>query len=251
MKTIASKFFLLILGTCFFPTLGLAQNPQQLFTQGNEAYEKDNFPLAISLYKAALNYEQSEALHYNLANAYFKNADPGRAILHYQKALLINPRDPEIRTNLQFVKNQLEIPQEPHYFFKALTYWASYNQWLMLCAVSFWISILFIIYIKWYQAPRLFTGLGLMLTGVIFLISLYTSYHLQKTTHQGVILDADTQLKVAPTENSPNIAFIQAGHNVNILKEQDKHYFIKYPFNNKEGWVLIQNCQPIWNTSFK
>lgn len=243
--------YLILLAAIMCPFLAaFGQNPKQLFTQGNEAYERENYPLAISLYKAALNYGHSAALHYNLGNAYYKNDDPGRSILHLEKALLLSPNDPEIQANLHFVRSALEIPQTSSYFLKSLSSRITYNQWLSVCILAFWLSICLIIFIKWHHPPKLFPGLALILTASIFFITLHPLYRLQPSIKEGVILDKDTQLKVAPTESSPNIAFLQPGHNVSIIKSQDKHFFIKYPFSNKEGWVLNTHCQPLWDIPF-
>ncbi len=46
------------------------------------------------------------ALFYNLGNAYFRTGDLGRAILNYERALALDPSQPEARANLQLARDQ-------------------------------------------------------------------------------------------------------------------------------------------------
>ena len=65
-----------------------ASDPDKLWDQANTAYINNDFPTAISLYETILSSgRQSGKLYYNLANAYFKEQEIGRAILNYNRAL--------------------------------------------------------------------------------------------------------------------------------------------------------------------
>lgn len=79
-----------------------ASDPDKLWDQANTAYINNDFPTAISLYETILSSgRQSGKLYYNLANAYFKEQEIGRAILNYNRALRLNPGNEDIRYNLQ------------------------------------------------------------------------------------------------------------------------------------------------------
>jgi hypothetical protein len=57
---------------------------------------------AAGLYEAALAIgPRNGALEYNAGNAWLLSGDPGQAILHYRRALLIRPGDPRIVANLE------------------------------------------------------------------------------------------------------------------------------------------------------
>ncbi len=80
----------------------------QIFRLGNEAYEKDQFEEAIAYYQAIVDRGgRNGYLFFNLANAYFRTGDFGRAILFYEKAKRLHPRDPDIAHNLDYARTFL------------------------------------------------------------------------------------------------------------------------------------------------
>ena len=78
---------------------------QTAFDQGNKFYEKENYQAAISSYESVANSgKQSAELYFNLGNCYYKLHKVAPAIYNYEKALLLNPNDTEIKTNLEFAR---------------------------------------------------------------------------------------------------------------------------------------------------
>ena len=85
-----------------------ASDPDKLWDQANTAYINNDFPTAISLYETILSSgRQSGKLYYNLANAYFKEQEIGRAILNYNRALRLNPGNEDIRSFSSLIKNHI------------------------------------------------------------------------------------------------------------------------------------------------
>lgn len=81
---------LLICSPCFAD--GHSQQVNRWFEAGNTSYAKGDYKGAIE------NYERinrvgfvNETVYYNLANAYFKSNQIGRAILFYEKARRLAP----------------------------------------------------------------------------------------------------------------------------------------------------------------
>ena len=63
-------------------------------TQADSAYINNDFASAIEMYEQILkdNGESSD-IYYNLGNSYYKIDHIAKAILNYEKALLLNPGD--------------------------------------------------------------------------------------------------------------------------------------------------------------
>ena len=81
---------------------GQAKSDVEKMNEGNEAYRAGNWARAIESYSSVrIN---NATLFYNRANAHFKNEDIGKAILDYNRALRIKPRDKEIRANLEYAR---------------------------------------------------------------------------------------------------------------------------------------------------
>ena len=84
------------------------KGPTQIFRLGNEAYEKDQFEEAIAYYHTVIERGvRNGDLFFNLANAYFRTGDFGHAILFYEKARKLRPRDPDISHNLNYARTFL------------------------------------------------------------------------------------------------------------------------------------------------
>ncbi|MFQ5432236.1 MAG: tetratricopeptide repeat protein [Nitrospinota bacterium] len=81
---------------------GYAKSDAEKMNEGNEAYRAGNWPPAIELYSSVP--ASNADLFYNRANAHFKNKEIGKAILYYNRALRIKPRDKEIRANLEYAR---------------------------------------------------------------------------------------------------------------------------------------------------
>ena len=82
-----------------------AQTPEELFNEGNAAYEDGSYGGAVHKYDMVLRYGvRDPRVEYNLGNAYYKLGHIGNAILHYERALRMDPTDPDIIANLEFAR---------------------------------------------------------------------------------------------------------------------------------------------------
>lgn len=78
---------------------------QNAFEQGNNFYQKENYPAAISSFESIIHSgKQSAEVYFNLGNCFYKIHKVAPAIYNYEKALLLNPNDAEIKTNLDFAR---------------------------------------------------------------------------------------------------------------------------------------------------
>ena len=80
----------------------------QIFGLGNEAYESDELETACAYYLTLVERGRANgALYFNLANAYFRTGDFGRAVLYYNKAETLRPRDANLAHNLDYARTFL------------------------------------------------------------------------------------------------------------------------------------------------
>ena len=88
----------------------MAAGAQDLIKSANAAYEKDQYDRAIELYnQAAREQGTSSELYYNIGNANYRLGNMGEAILYYERALKLNPANSDARTNLEFVKEKINV----------------------------------------------------------------------------------------------------------------------------------------------
>jgi tetratricopeptide (TPR) repeat protein len=90
---------------------------ESLFAAGNAAYETGDYAGAIDRY---LELDAMGVAHpdlcYNLGNAWFKTGELGRAVLWYERARRLEPRNGDVRENLSVVRSLLRdrelLPKE-------------------------------------------------------------------------------------------------------------------------------------------
>ena len=88
--------------------------PQTAFFQGNAAYAEGRYVDAVRHYELALGKERgSGPLYFNLGNAHFKNGQLGLAIVDYQRAHRLLPRDPDVAANLFYAQELTGTVMEP------------------------------------------------------------------------------------------------------------------------------------------
>ncbi len=68
-------------------------------------------PVVAAQAPAPTNYSADSL--YNLANAYARAGKPGLAVLNYERAALLAPNDPDINSNLEYVRATAQVPPEP------------------------------------------------------------------------------------------------------------------------------------------
>ena len=82
---------------------------------GNAAYRAGNWSLAVKKYSGIT--VSNADLFYNRANAHFKNGQTGKAIVYYNRALRIKPRNTDIRKNLDNARlaraDKIETEKKP------------------------------------------------------------------------------------------------------------------------------------------
>ncbi|MBI1817739.1 MAG: BatD family protein [Deltaproteobacteria bacterium] len=81
------------------------ESPNTLFFRANALYGEEKYADAAAEYEKILaGGVDSGNLYFNLGNAYFRSGDAGHAILNYERARRVMPRDPDLHANLGFAR---------------------------------------------------------------------------------------------------------------------------------------------------
>lgn len=108
------KLALLAMAFCLGSAGGaLAQDtPLARYNQANEEYRQGQYQRAREQYlEVVAAGVRDPQVYYNLGNTCFKAGRLGEAVLWYERALRLAPRDEDIRANLRFAE-QLRLDQE-------------------------------------------------------------------------------------------------------------------------------------------
>ncbi|UCH13536.1 MAG: tetratricopeptide repeat protein [Bacteroidales bacterium] len=238
---------IVILFSFFMPCL-FGFHPDSLVKTGNNLYAKGDFYHAIDVYEQIVDsgYEASE-LYFNLGNAYYKVNNIARAILNYERAKKLNPRDEDIKHNLTIANAHVvdKIDIIPEFFLKTwitgFTNITSSDTWAIISILSFILFLLlFLIY--------LFSGrigikkLSFWLGVLMFLISISSFYSSFKRKRfltlmdSAIIITPTVTAKSSPAETGVDLFVIHEGSRVKVVDSIDVWNEIKLS-DGKRGWV--------------
>ena len=216
---------------------------EDLFFEANSLYDQEQYEDAINTYEELLKESASANLHFNLANAYNKQA--GLAVYHYNKAKLLEPRNPDISANLRFVSEALEISISEAGFLKKVAYMLTVNTWSVLLSLSGWAFIIIALiwkFSKW-RGPIPASALAVTLIILGFSFCGLLGYHNERNT--GIVISNDAALKRAPTKNSPVHSYLSAGEQF-FTVDQHSNYLKIDNLNGKSGWVSKNDFRKLW-----
>jgi tetratricopeptide (TPR) repeat protein len=113
------------------------------FSAANKFYAEGKFSAAATAYESIINSGViSPNLLFNYGNAEFKAGNLGQAIAAFRRAGLLAPRDPEIRANLDFVRNQVQGSTVHEHRWQDWLGQLTLNEWTLLTALAFWLTLI-------------------------------------------------------------------------------------------------------------
>ena len=223
---------------------------------GNKAYIEGNYEKAVEEYSAILNGgEYSMKLYYNLANAYFKLGEMGKAILYYNKALRIAPSQEDIRHNLALAEAQTKdrIVAIPEFFvnrwLRTVRNSMSCMAWSILSLVS--LGVLLVCAIQFHLASRIRLRkagyYGALCAFVLFVATTafaVSSRNDMLSHNEAIVMGTAISVKSSPDRSATDLFVLHEGTKVKILTEVDEWVEVVIA-DGKKGWTERKNIEEI------
>ncbi|HAN77164.1 MAG TPA: hypothetical protein DCQ31_05025 [Bacteroidales bacterium] len=244
----------IILGMLLTVTPLFASNA--VFEEANKKYADQQYAEALQLYRNLLTEGyQSTELYYNTANAYFKLSDIPRAVLYYERALLLNPANEDVKYNLKIAKALTidKIDTLPTYFWQdwmnAFRNWFSSDAWAVVSLTSFMLFLLLFAGFLYSGNPTIkkvgfMGGLGILIISAIALNQALNAQEAATAKNTGVIMAASSTAKSAPDNNSTTLFTIHEGCKVFIEDKTTEWVEIKLE-NGEVGWIKADDLEVI------
>ena len=227
---------------------GQTDSDYQELKTANKLYSEEKYESAAELYEKIISkgYSAPE-LNYNLGNAYYRMGNYKSAILNYERALLLNSDDEDIKTNLEFAQKfvQDKIEVVPTFFLirwvQAIINLFNVNTWSVISVLSFVFFLILIItflFTKKVIFRKLSVYLGFLLL-VVSLISFYCAYKqdIKLNSHNtAIIFSPAVTVKSSPNENGTDLFIIHEGLKVYITGKSTDWFEIRLS-DGKIGWL--------------
>ena len=220
------RTILALLLVALFPLRARADLASSTFESANKLYEEGKFAEAAAAYEnVGQSGKASAALYFNLGNAWFKSGQIGRAIAAYRQAEQITPRDPDLRANLQFARNQTPSPTLLPTRWQRWLGRLTLNEWTVLAAVSLWLWLLLLAVLQWRPALRpVLRTYAFVLAVLAALLCACAAAALSETrlTRTAIVIAREATVRYGPLAESPSAFTVHDGAELRILDQKDE-----------------------------
>jgi len=235
---------------------GHTQTLDSLFVKANKLYQQEDYLKALELYQDIEKQNvESEALYFNMANIYYKTNQVAPAIYFYEKALLIDPNNKDVKFNLDFANRMILDNIEPlpkslgQKFRDGVILKFKCNTWAIIAvSLAFLFALLFLLYhFSYSTSKKRFYFITSIMSASFVAISLFfalKSNHYMTTTKSAIIFVPQTQVKSAPTKNSEVNFELHEGTKVQVLENLDNWRKIKI-VDGKTGWMNVDDLKEL------
>ena len=249
-RVLLMVFYLLLTPSLLTPASAVTK------AEADSAYVRGEYQKAIDSYEALLKKGVSAELYYNLGNAYYRTENITRAVLNYERALLLSPSDPDIRFNLQMARSKTIdkiVPEQEMFFvtwYRSLVNMASVDGWAMIALVCLGLAIvLALIYLFsnliWLRKVGFF---GAFLMIIIFVCSnIFAHQQKNQLVYRtgAIITESAVTVKSTPAKNGVDLFILHEGTKVTIIDASMKEWKEIRLADGKEGWIETRQMEAI------
>lgn len=229
---------------------------QNGFERGNALYAKEQYAQAAAAYESVLQSgKHSAALYFNLGNAYYKQNKVAPAIYNYEKALVLNPNDDEILTNLKFAQKMTidEIKAVPKVGFEKLlrdfTAAYHYNTWAWISVSIAFVFLLFFLGYYFSQTTLLkrifFIGMFVLIVGIVIgvLAAVFEKAHYEND-RPAIVFAEISNVKSEPRVTAADVFVLHEGTKVMVIEKTANWNKIEL-LDGAEGWIESRDIREV------
>lgn len=225
-------------------------------SEGDSAYIRNDFASAIQIYESLLRKGEAADVYYNLGNSYYKVNEIAKAILNYERALLLQPGNGDIRANLEIARSKTvdKVETVPEVFFvtwtKALINSMSVDAWAVCGVVSFLlliVSLYFFIFSKQVVLKKVGFITGIVFLIVVVMTNVFAFKQKKELLHRdsAIIMNPSVTVRSTPSESGTSLFILHEGHKVDIKDSSMKDWKEIGLEDGKVGWVPVSSIEII------
>ena len=217
-----------------------------LFAEGNDQYRAGEYESARDTYlRIAGEGVRDSRLFYNLGNACFKSSRLGEAIVWYERALRLEPRDRDILANLRFarqVKRDREPPAEENplaRFSGAVYAFPTLDELAATFAVTL-LSVWVLAFLRWLRPQTSRVPMPLLPACVCFwaisALFLTSRIYTHESDKHAIVTEKESTARSGPGLDQTSVFVLHEGTKVRIDRDENEWYLVRLP-NGSGGWM--------------
>jgi len=232
----------------------LQADPQYGVDEGLRLYRANDMKGAITAWEGVLQRgSASGPLYYNLGNAYYRIGNIGQAILHYERARRLLPRDHDVVANLDIARlatvDRVEAPLRLIIWkwVDAVRDYFSLNELAAILIISGFLGLGIVI--GWFFVPNKFRA-GLRTAGIavaavyILTVSWYGWRAVLNGQEYAIVLAAKTDVCSAPDAASTQLFALHEGTKVRCGESLSGWINIQL-VDGRKGWISVKDLAKI------
>jgi tetratricopeptide (TPR) repeat protein len=234
-----SQLICLLLGTAALGTAGPTP-----FEQAGQHFKTGDFAAAADAYEHLLTTEGPRAaVFYNLGNCYQRLGQFGPAILAYERARLLSPRDPDLLVNLALARKAAAAFEEPgvHPRLDGLLNHLSRNEWSWLVAAAALVLGALTLVCGAAPPPRRWLRTSAWVAAGIAGSTIATGAAALYLRHgeatRGIVLSAAATVRLSPFESAEALGTPGPGRSVRLGAHTGAFRYVEVPATHLRGWM--------------
>jgi hypothetical protein len=195
-------------------------------------------------------------VYYNLGNAYYRTENITRAVINYERALLLSPGDNDIRFNLQIARSKTidkVVPESEMFFvtwYRSLVNLMNIDNWARLAIFSIILALVLALMYLFAESMILrkigfFGGVAFLL---IFLFSNLFAFQQKRILMKrsgAIVVVPSVTIKKTPENDSADQGVIHEGTRVEITDDTMVDWKGIRLADGREGWIPTKQIEKI------
>lgn len=214
------------------------------FREANRLFEAGEFAAAARTYQNLIDEGgPGAALYYNLGNSHQRLGDYGPAILAYERAKLLAPRDPDLRANLMLARKSATVFDQGKFnpWLEAALTCLSRHEWSWLVAgAALWTGVWSVVFGTGRVSQpllRKFAVGSLVFAGILIALGSTALVLRSDEDGRGIVLSKDAGVLLSPFEKAESLGTPGAGRIVMMGKKSGGYFHVRVPGTDLEGWM--------------
>ncbi len=236
MRTLALLFF------CWLAPLGAAEAPGAAET----AYARGDYAGAVELWSTEIRDEGVTAGRLSaLGNAEWRLGRKGRAMLCWERALLIDPRDPVAIAGIKHGLDNGGVERPKPTAVEEYASFLTADLWLLLALASFWTTVLCVAVPRLRRRPaseaNQWTRVGALTVLALCVPGLWGGRSLDA---RAVVRRPEVSLRLTPTQFGEPLRGVAEGDVVRTERPLNGHVRVRTA-DGKTGWVRAGEIEAV------
>lgn len=215
--------------------------------EGEAAYARGDYVGALEAWNTQARRDGVTAdLLAALGNAEWKLGHKGRAMVCWERALLLDPREPVALAGIKHAQGSGGADRPTQTWSENYASLLGADVWLILAALGFWGTLLTLLLPRLRrQVPGEWNQRVLVTSATLFAFSIPGLYGAYTLAHRAVVRRPDVAVKLTPTVLGETVNGTAEGDVLRTGRQFHGHTYVTSA-DGKGGWVKSTELEPIW-----